>query len=85
MDNIKKAFEKIKERGYSLADMKKTEEKIRQRRRSWRNRFDSFIDTILHDDPNRPVDKIIEIADKLADAREEHLDHKFDDGILEDD
>jgi len=65
--------------------MKRTETKIRERRQEWKRKFDNYIEIILNDDPDRSIDKIIAKADKLADAREEHLDHKFDDGILEDD
>ena len=82
-------FEQLKkeaeERGYWLSDMKKIEQKVRERRLEWKRKFDDYIESMFYDDPTRPVDLIIATADKLADAREEHLDHKFDDGILEDD
>jgi lipopolysaccharide biosynthesis regulator YciM len=73
------------ERGYYLSDMRDTERKIRERRGQWKHNFMTFIEVILNDDPDKSPDKIVKIADKLADAVEEHLDHKFEDVIGEDD
>lgn len=85
MKSIEQIHKDAQERGYYLSDMKETERKIRERRGQWKRHFMTYVEIILHEEPETPAKRIVERADKLADAIEEHLDHKFEDVIGEDD
>jgi hypothetical protein len=81
--DINKMLENIKERGYSLSEMNAIERKIKQKRLDWIRHFDQYIEILLNDGEGVKPINIIKRAESLADAREELLDHKFEDGIIE--
>jgi tryptophan synthase alpha subunit len=85
MKSIEQFHKDAQERGYYLSDMRDTERKIRERRGQWKRHFMTYVEIILHEEPETSPEKIVRKADKLADAVEEHLDHKFEDVIGEDD
>ncbi len=81
--DINNALKNIEERGYSLSEMSEIERKIKRRRQDWKHNFDQYIHILLQEDPNLKAKNIVQRAEQLADAREELLDHKFEDDIIE--
>ncbi|MDE2100622.1 MAG: hypothetical protein KGL39_25485 [Patescibacteria group bacterium] len=78
--------DKIRERGYSKAEMRRAQEEVNQRRRNWARRFQSFVETMLYHADEIGPEKIVTYARQLADAEEQVLDEKFPEGVvLEDD
>lgn len=80
-DLIKRQKQETQERGYSLADIVKTRQRVNEERRNWRHHFDSYIEQILYDDPNYPASWIVNKAAELADARQKLLDDRFPEGL----
>lgn len=61
-------------RGYSLREMERIKRKSAERQTKWVERFDSYVDTILHEDILRSNALIIERAKDLANKRQACLD-----------
>lgn len=68
-----------KERGYSLSDMKKIENKIRMERNEWIRRFEVIVQQIIEHDMDKQPQKVVDYAGQIADKMDEKIKEKFGD------